>query len=262
MGNTPRAEIRSIRSKLSSGNGLYGSDGTPYLYSSPYVAAPDLPWVLDELASADTRFTSSGDDSWAGSRPKHERLKSVDPKLVSKGEGLGSGRDVVRQAFGYDDAPDETHARFSYPSAGGLYGVQALLLENSNDAGLHVSHFLPLANCFEFVTYVDYNSFDRSVGDARWGRSNDNEFWVAYVIVPDLAIAKYGFRGYKLALMEVGAMYQSSTLVAQRLQFQTRVLANFDEIGLASILGLNPANTWVECLQMFRPISPSRSDLL
>jgi hypothetical protein len=64
-------------------------------------------------------------------------------------------------------------------------------------------------------------------------------FYVVYFINLKKAIFKYRSRGYRLALMEVGSMYQQMLRVAQDHGVGSRVLSGFSEYALAKNCGLD-----------------------
>ena len=124
-------------------------------------------------------------------------------------------------------------ARMPYPSGGALYPVLPFVCRTSHavadwPAGQDVFQVLP---------------FSRSLspalsGDAA-GTLGQPAFALVYAVHLDKALFKYRYRGFRLAQMEVGSMYQRVTEQAQAVGLASRVWAGFSDCRVASRLGID-----------------------
>lgn len=152
----------------------------------------------------------------------------------------GSGREIkiedifslLSNSFGsYSDR------RRPYPSGGALYSVEVIVILGEAVDGAEpysVLHYLPESSEFEVIpSTIDKDYYDNL---HKYGTAN---FIILYAINLRKAIFKYRSRGYRLALMEIGAMYQQATLQAAELGVGSRVLAGFQEFALAKRCGID-----------------------
>lgn len=64
-------------------------------------------------------------------------------------------------------------------------------------------------------------------------------FALVYAVFFERAIFKYRTRGYRLALMEAGSMYQTADLYAKALGLRSRLWAGFTDFQVAKTIGID-----------------------
>ena len=79
----------------------------------------------------------------------------------------------------------------------------------------------------------------------------DFDFAIFYSTLAAIPIAKYGARGYRLAMVEAGSMYQLASQIAQSVSLQNRVWGGLDDEGLSIALGIDPRAVWPLVCQIF-----------
>jgi SagB-type dehydrogenase family enzyme len=126
------------------------------------------------------------------------------------------------------------------PSGGALYplDIYAVLRDKGIeglDAGVH--HYVPSGHSIEPI----------SSGDVRTllARASLSQMWMVQaplhlVITAEYSriCSKYGDRGIRYALMEVGHAGQNIFLQAEALGLKTGIVGAFDDVRVASVLGL------------------------
>jgi len=139
---------------------------------------------------------------------------------------------ILGQAIGADG-----EGRRPYPSGGALYSAEAIVVTSDRVEGLppfSVAHYLPNSNRFELLPM--------QFGQDRYSAIAPIEgpvFYVAYFINLKKATFKYRSRGYRLALLEIGSMYQQIAAIAQDNGIASRVLAGFSEYEFTKSCGLD-----------------------
>ena len=197
--------------------------------SQPYLSVEDLKRAeaFETRFSHITRTISLGknipESIWRLPSLEKGGTRSVDFQTICQ---------IFSQALGADQA-----RRRPYPSGGALYSVETVVIlgnVSGRDADFDVLHYLPVSNAFEVLqgeydsaSYNDIYKIDRAA------------FYVVYLISLKKAIFKYRSRGYRLALMEVGSMYQQMLQIAQQQGIRSRVLSGFSEYALAKRCGLD-----------------------
>lgn len=136
-------------------------------------------------------------------------------------------------------------ARMPYASGGALYPVQTFICRTGagvfgwpdTEVGMQV---MPFSRCLESLNLNCSASF---LLEALSGGSADSlgepHFALVYAILLDKALFKYRYRGFRLAQMEVGSMYQRVTEEANARGLCTRVWAGFSDHRVAAVLGLD-----------------------
>lgn len=198
--------------------------------SQPYLSLEDL----KRAEAFDTRFshiTGSVEGSTCGRADPVVRWPSV-----SKGSPRQIDFETVAQIFAQAIGADG-HGRRPYPSGGALYSIEAVAI--LGDSGgcvtdFNVLHYMPVSNSFEVLP----GAYDREKFQKIY-KIEAAAFYVAYFINLKKAIFKYRSRGYRLALMEIGSMYQQMLQVAQTHGLGSRVLSGFSEYALAKNCGLD-----------------------
>jgi SagB-type dehydrogenase family enzyme len=143
----------------------------------------------------------------------------------------------------------DQQGRRPYPSGGALYSAEMLVIAGEAIEGVppfSVAHYLPVSNRFELLPgQFDRESF-KGISSIK-GAS----FYLAYFVILKKAIFKYRSRGYRLALLEIGSMYQQITNVAQEHGVASRVLAGFSEYEFTKNCGLDSRLLLPAAIQAF-----------
>lgn len=131
----------------------------------------------------------------------------------------------------------DQQGRRPYPSGGALYSAETLVIVGEAVKGVPpftVAHYLPVSNRFELLP----SQFRRKSFEGI-SSTKGVSFYLAYFINLKKAIFKYRSRGYRLAMLEIGSMYQQITNVAQEHGVASRVLAGFSEYEFTKNCGLD-----------------------
>ncbi|MBW9064657.1 nitroreductase family protein [Rhizobium herbae] len=197
--------------------------------SQPYLTLEDL----KRAEAFETRF-SHITGNIEGS------LERTDPVIRWPSVSTGSPRQInfatVAQIFAQAIGADSSGRR-PYPSGGALYSIETVAILGDSVGGatdFSVLHYLPVSNFFEVLP----GAYDREKFQKIY-KIEAAAFYVAYFINLKKAIFKYRSRGYRLALMEIGSMYQQMLQVAQTHGLGSRVLSGFSEYALAKNCGLD-----------------------
>ncbi|MFV6523119.1 SagB/ThcOx family dehydrogenase, partial [Klebsiella pneumoniae] len=153
-------------------------------------------------------------------------------------------------------SPDPASVRRPYPSGGAQYPVEVFLCRLSENTenwqtGTNVYHYLPLSRALEPVAACDTQELYRSLsgGDAeRLGRPH---FALVYCVIFEKALFKYRYRGYRMALMEAGSMYQNAGLVADQIGLRNRVWAGFTDSYVAKTMNVDQRTAAPLIVQFF-----------
>jgi SagB-type dehydrogenase family enzyme len=144
-----------------------------------------------------------------------------------------------------------------YPSGGGLYSVQAFLCCTSKNISNWPSqsmiwHLLPFQRCFESME-IDKNANDilNILSGNDTTRLGNPHFAIVYATFIDKAIFKYRHRGYRLAILEAGAMFQCTTLRALDMGYSSRVWAGFSDHAVARLLKVDLTHILPLAVQFF-----------
>jgi SagB-type dehydrogenase family enzyme len=148
--------------------------------------------------------------------------------------------------------PDGAQKRRSYPSGGALYSVQVtLFVRNISNIEPGAYHLLPCSARLEALE----NLTESEVCERLFLGGNSAfagfDFVILYSTMAIVPIAKYRRRGYRLALVEAGSMYQLASLSADTAGLGNRVWGGFDDDGLSLSLGLDPRVCWPVMCQLF-----------
>lgn len=140
-----------------------------------------------------------------------------------------------------------------YPSAGALYPVETFLcsLSNENTAwpcGGKILHLLPRSRKFE-VMQVETN-FEKLKAAILTSSSDIGEPCLAliYVAYMPKSLFKYRYRGYRMALMEVGSIYMLVELQVKSLGLASRLWSAYTDSMVCKVLGINPALFFPMCV--------------
>jgi|LauGreDrversion4_2_1035121.scaffolds.fasta_scaffold179298_2 SagB-type dehydrogenase family enzyme len=136
-------------------------------------------------------------------------------------------------------------ARMPYPSGGALYPVLPFLCRTSHavtdwPAGQDVFQVLPFSRSLNpLPVRADASTLLAALSGDAAGTLGQPAFALVYAVHLDKALFKYRHRGFRLAQMEVGSMYQRVTEQAQAVGLASRVWAGFSDGRVASRLGID-----------------------
>ncbi|EGM2645756.1 SagB/ThcOx family dehydrogenase [Salmonella enterica] len=156
--------------------------------------------------------------------------------------------------------PGTETVRRPYPSGGAQYPIEIFYcrLSEHTDNWLeeyNVYHYLPLSKALEPVAMNNINELYRclSGGDAdRLGRPH---FALVYYVIFEKALFKYRYRGYRMALMEAGSMYQSAVIIADQIGLRNRVWAGFTDSYVAKTMNIDMRTAAPLIVQFFGDVS-------
>lgn len=142
-----------------------------------------------------------------------------------------------------------------YPSAGALYPVIPLILILSDGVVEGISE----RGCYVFntedVELLLIQQFDdeklEKIKRNIVGNKFQSNISVAYAIDIRRAIAKYGYRGYRHALIEVGLMSQSFRVVLNNVGLGELCWSGFNDNAITYLTGLSPRLSPIVLIQWF-----------
>jgi len=140
-----------------------------------------------------------------------------------------------------------------YPSGGALYPVEVFVcsLMESNESWPcpeRVLHLLPHSRSFEVVQGTQELAGLKQAVLAAPGIIGAPSIAVVYAVYMPKTLFKYRYRGYRLALMEVGSIYMLVELQAKRLGLRCRLWSGYTDTMLNRAIGLNPALFFPMCV--------------
>lgn len=255
-----KISLYKAHENISGGNALWTEQhGFKILKDTPATKGS---WILNALSGQDV-YIGGNTRKIIYERSEKNRTSSLDTSLLPSERNPGSQQQSLRidsyieSVFGVFYSSDGNIRRL-YPSAGGLYTTQLIVIKKiyTQSIDYHgdwvVEHYMPIAHMFEKIAYINMEELKGIVGSSYNINIDKLDFILAYVVFPSLSIAKYGNRGYKFSLMEVGHMVQCAIDNADKHELLQRVYGYFDEHAMPSFLGLNPHSAWVECLHCFK----------
>lgn len=132
-----------------------------------------------------------------------------------------------------------------YPSGGALYPAEIFLCSLTEEnptwpcAG-KILHLLPKSRKFE-VMQIDIDI--QQLKAALLSSSTDigtPSLAIVYAIYMPKNLFKYRYRGYRMALMEIGSIYMLVELQAKSLGLSCRLWSAYTDSMLCKVLGVNP----------------------
>ncbi|WP_460385258.1 SagB/ThcOx family dehydrogenase [Pseudomonas amygdali] len=131
-----------------------------------------------------------------------------------------------------------------YPSGGALYPIEVFVCRVSNNVDNwptkeNILHLLPLSRHLEAMTLHAPDIILSNLSGGDTGLLGQPHFALVYAMLFERALFKYRTRGYRLALMEAGSMYQTADLNAQALGLRSRVWAGFTDFQVAKTIGID-----------------------
>lgn len=138
-----------------------------------------------------------------------------------------------------DSSADLVHALRAWPSAGGLFPLDAFVLANKVESlpkGLY--HFNPITAA---LYAVPGPSVETIVAEGFFGQESAAEAALHVLLVAafERTVSKYGDRGYRLVLLDAGHAAQNLLLVAEGLGLNAVPVAGFCDQALNAHLALD-----------------------
>lgn len=130
-----------------------------------------------------------------------------------------------------------------YPSGGALYPVEVICvlfsdrLTDGPDSGFY--HYRPLQKVLQPLKLIDSATMQDVMYRLETPQHRAPNFAFLYVIVVGKMLIKYRYRGYRYAMMETGAMFQQSDLIAQAFGLHNKIYSGFNDHELMKFIGLD-----------------------
>lgn len=130
-----------------------------------------------------------------------------------------------------------------YPSGGALYPIEVICaifsnrLTDSPDTGFY--HYRPLQKVLQPLKLTDAETIHDVMYRLETSAHRTPNFAFLYVIVIGKMLIKYRYRGYRYAMMEAGAMFQQSDLIAQTFGLHNKIYSGFNDHELMKFIGLD-----------------------
>lgn len=139
-----------------------------------------------------------------------------------------------------------------YPSAGALYPVEvfccSLSAKNDWPSGAKILHLLPYSKTFEVVqNNFNMKQLKKSILPLEHGIGTPSLALIYMIYMPKV-LFKYRYRGYRMAMMEVGSMYMLVDLNSKILDLKSRQWSGFSDNMLCKSIGLNPTLFYPACV--------------
>ncbi|MDZ5431146.1 SagB/ThcOx family dehydrogenase [Pseudomonas fluorescens] len=140
-----------------------------------------------------------------------------------------------------------------YPSGGALYPAEIFmcsLMENNESwpCPEKILHLLPQSRSFEVVQGTQEIAKLKQAILSAPGGIGAPSIAVVYAVYIPKTLFKYRYRGYRLALMEIGSIYMLVELQAKQLGLQCRLWSAYTDTMLNKAIGLNPALFFPMCV--------------
>jgi SagB-type dehydrogenase family enzyme len=151
----------------------------------------------------------------------------------------------------------DASGRRAYPSGGALYPVETYVVRTSQGSigwpnQENVMRLRPMAAALEIIeTGHDTDILLSTLSGFESEYLGRPHFALVYTIHLDRALFKYEYRGYRLAMMEIGSMYQMCALHAKKLGLENRVWAGFHDHLVSKTLGIAPTHLLPCVVQFF-----------
>lgn len=203
--------------------------------------------ILSTLTQAEVPFWGGFEKSYklSGERSQkaNEMLRDESAETFYDGQNLKFSfiEQLLIDAF---TARSETSSKRPYPSGGALYPIEVFLCKLSDNIDSwpkneNVLHLLPLSKSLEILTSPSTTDLFKALSGNNQISLGSPYFAIVYAIFFEKAIFKYRHRGYRLALLEAGSMYQMADICAKNLGLRSRMWAGFTDYQVAKIMGVN-----------------------
>ncbi|MBV6322631.1 SagB/ThcOx family dehydrogenase [Duganella violaceipulchra] len=202
-----------------------GAAGYNVFASCPKIDLPQPDLALGELAAA-----MAGRTSARGFAPSLS-LREVSSLLHHAVR--------VNRYRSSDAAPHVKLAFRAYPSPGGLYPTEFYFFLNQVEGVAPcIAHYDARGHCLRVLKPQDGDAFGSA--EVRGGEQSIKAPLVCVMTsVPQRATAKYGARGYRMALLEAGHASQNLCLAAQGLGMGSLVYGAYYDDELAALLDID-----------------------
>lgn len=136
---------------------------------------------------------------------------------------------------------DTTDGYHPYPSAGGLYPVHAFLCIRREFKGIKTGLYNVIRNRqkIELLRPMRAPELDSFMHLCTNTSIGDPALLIVYAINIDVCLVKYGYRGYRFAMMEVGSAYMRAEMVAHAHGLGSRVYGGFSDSVIMKEAGLS-----------------------
>jgi SagB-type dehydrogenase family enzyme len=148
---------------------------------------------------------------------------------------------IVHNAFATRNI--NTSLRY-YPSAGALFPIQMFLcvLASTDPSQIKtgVYHVLPKSRAIEIVTQASTETLLAPLERGGLPETLRPSMYIVYAMNFDVALFKYGYRGYRFALLEAGAIAMQAELVGRWYGIGSRMWGGFSDYEIAKLCGMDP----------------------
>lgn len=252
--------VREAEDLLRSSNGARSSDCSFLITDNPAITV--APKLLDVLPYYDYRLTVGTADT-AYPMDVHAdsiRRESADiPTMHRRFSGSIPDHSIMVDSLSFLYSSPNSGPRRHYASGGATYTVQtiALLPKGSSQLPPYSVLFIrPEAGLIEYVGESTREAFRQSLGIGEPDGFSSADIVIGYFTNPVAATAKYGTRGYKFALFDVGAQAQSVADLAPSRNLWVRTMGAFDEYAGPRAFGMNPKALFLQLTQLIWIESP------
>lgn len=189
--------------------------------------------VEHEFSSVKIALSTPDDNGQARRLPSARSFSKSSPLSRATFETL------IMKSYGARLA--EQQLTYPYPSGGGLYSGQVIVyIKNVEGYEEGSYHYLPVSNQFEKLHSLRPERVDMALFMRDEKHLTEYDFFIFYGSLLDKHICKYGYRGYRLALLEIGSMYRNAELETRHLSLKNIVWGGFRDEALTVALGLDP----------------------
>ncbi|KPH00259.1 microcin B17 processing protein McbC [Pseudomonas sp. RIT-PI-q] len=144
-----------------------------------------------------------------------------------------------------------SHKR-GYPSGGALYPTEVFICSLTDNESWpcpeKILHILPNSREFEIVQGTQVIDDLKQAVLSAPGNIGNPSIAIVYAIYIPKTLFKYRYRGYRLALMEVGSIYMLIELRAKQLGLRCRLWSAYTDTMLNKAIGLNPTLFFPMCV--------------
>jgi SagB-type dehydrogenase family enzyme len=146
----------------------------------------------------------------------------------------------VRGRLQIGETPELAVGLRAYPSGGALYPVETYVITlHVQDIGQRICYYHPHTHALEAVD--ECPNLDDIRSAFVWGDDyiENAAALLLYSACFERSVVKYGFRGYRYALMEVGMASFTASLIATNIGLGTLHCASFFDEALSQLLGID-----------------------
>ena len=138
-----------------------------------------------------------------------------------------------------------------YPSAGALYSAQiTIYCRNIQGVSDRVYHYLPNKNNLELLHEVSHEDVLEQLLLTKENPLANFDFLILYSFIASVPMSKYGYRGYRFGILEIGSMYQKLLTVLDDYGLCSRVWGGFYDEPLSALFGVDPRVSWPVVCQL------------